>query len=80
MRSPAGNTPLLQGSLKNLFYPPEKNEYTYFARAGDFPFKSDDPLVKGAPMRPCSRTRVTVRRRCLRRISKGIWPAAVSVS
>jgi len=48
MRQPTGNTPLLPGSLKNLFFPPEKEEYTYFARAKDCPFASGDSVVKGA--------------------------------
>jgi triacylglycerol lipase len=38
MTAPTCNTPLLPGSLKNLFFPPEKNEYTYFARAATHPF------------------------------------------
>jgi len=48
MRNPTGNTPLLPGSLKNLFFPPEKDEYTYFARAQDRPFATADPVVKAA--------------------------------
>lgn len=48
MRQPTGNTPLLPGSLKNLFFPPEKEEYAYFARAKDCPFASGDSVVKGA--------------------------------
>lgn len=48
MRQPIRNTPLLPGSLKNLFFPPENEEYTYFARAKDCPFANTDPVVKGA--------------------------------
>ena len=48
MRQPIRNTPLLPGSLKNLFFPPEKEEYTYFARATDCPFASGDSVLKGA--------------------------------
>jgi hypothetical protein len=48
MRQPTGNTPLLPGSLKNLFFPPEKEEYTYFARAKECPFASGDSVAKGA--------------------------------
>jgi hypothetical protein len=48
MQHPTGNTPLLPGSLKNLFFPPEKEEYTYFARANDRPFAVGGPVVKGA--------------------------------
>jgi hypothetical protein len=48
MQHPIGNTPLLPGSLKNLFFPPEKDEYTYFARANDRPFAGGDAVVKGA--------------------------------
>jgi Lipase (class 3) len=38
---------LLPGTLKNLFYPPEKAEYTYFQRAGDFPFLNANNIVQG---------------------------------
>jgi triacylglycerol lipase len=48
MRQPTRNTPLLPGSLKNLFFPPEKEEYTYFERAKDCPFAGGDSVVKGA--------------------------------
>jgi len=48
MRNPLRNIPLLPGSLKNLFYPPEKNEYVYFARAKEHPFTGGDSVVKGA--------------------------------
>jgi Lipase (class 3) len=45
---PIGDTPLLPGTLKNLFYPPEKNEYTYFARAKEKPFLNASTVVRGA--------------------------------
>jgi hypothetical protein len=48
MRQPTGNTPLLPGSLKNLFFPPEKDEYTYFAHAQDSPFITGDFVAKAA--------------------------------
>src|SRR6516162_7451568 len=48
MRQPTGNTPLLPGSLKNLFFPPEKGEYTYFAHVMGFPFVSGDFVAKAA--------------------------------
>lgn len=48
MRQPTGNTPLLPGSLKNLFFPPERDEYTYFAHAEDHPFINGDYVVKAA--------------------------------
>src|SRR5271165_1661435 len=48
MQQPTGNTPLMQGFLKNLFFPAEKEEYTYFARANDHPFSGGDPIAKGA--------------------------------
>ena len=48
MITPLANTPLLPGSLKNLFFPPEKDEYTYFARAGTRPFDSGNSIVKAA--------------------------------
>ena len=48
MRQPTGNAPLLPGSLKNLFFPPEKEEYTYFAHAKDHPFAGGDFVEKGA--------------------------------
>jgi len=48
MRQPVRNTPLLEDTLKNLFYPPEKKEYTYFARAKEHPFVEGDYVVKGA--------------------------------
>jgi hypothetical protein len=44
---PHRNTPLLKGSLKNLFYPPEQNEYRYFDRAAEFPFAGED-VIKAA--------------------------------
>jgi hypothetical protein len=41
---PIGTRPLLPGTLKNLFYPPEKNEYTYF----QLPFDAGNSLVRAA--------------------------------
>jgi hypothetical protein len=34
--------------MKNLCFPPEKEEYTYFARANDRPFAAGGSVVKGA--------------------------------
>jgi triacylglycerol lipase len=48
MITPKTHTPLLPGTLKNLFYPPEADEYTYFARAAQSPFKSGGAIVKAA--------------------------------
>jgi Lipase (class 3) len=48
MIAPLRHTKLLPGTLQNLFYPPERNEYTYFARAGDCPFANGSMLVKAA--------------------------------
>jgi hypothetical protein len=45
---PVKEMPLLPGTLKNLFYPPEKDEYTYFASAGAYPFAGADKFVKAA--------------------------------
>ena len=45
---PANQTPLLPGTLKNLFYPPEKDEYSYFARAAAYPFAGGDKFTKAA--------------------------------
>jgi hypothetical protein len=45
---PIRDTPLLPGTLKNLFYPPEESEYTYFARAEEKPFLNGPALVRGA--------------------------------
>jgi hypothetical protein len=47
MISPLRHTPLLPGTLENLFYPPLKSEYTYFKRAADRPFPTND-TVKAA--------------------------------
>jgi hypothetical protein len=41
---PIGTRPLLPGTLKNLFYPPEKHEYTYF----QLPFDPTNPIVRAA--------------------------------
>ena len=48
MMAPRRSTPLLPGTLKNLFYPPERNEYTYFARAGEVPFTTGGQIAKAA--------------------------------
>jgi len=45
---PKRSTPLLAGTLKNLFYPPEKSEYEYFSRASSAPFAGSDNIVKAA--------------------------------
>jgi hypothetical protein len=46
--APKRHTPLLKGSLKNVFYPPEKGEYQYFSRARECPFATSGPVVKAA--------------------------------
>ena len=46
--TPKRSTPLLPGTLKNLFFPPEKNEYQYFQRAAECPFAKGDFSVKAA--------------------------------
>jgi hypothetical protein len=48
LATPVGQDPLLPGTWKNLFYPPERNEYTYFKRAQACPFVEGSPFVKGA--------------------------------
>jgi hypothetical protein len=48
MITPLRHTPLLPGTLQNLFYPPRQNEYTYFARAGEIPFPGAGPIAKAA--------------------------------
>jgi len=48
MITPLRHTELLPGTLKNLFYPPERSEYTYFLRAGDCPFANGSMLVRAA--------------------------------
>jgi hypothetical protein len=45
---PIRNTPLLPGTLKNLFYPPERAEYSYFERAKNNPFLGGTSVVRGA--------------------------------
>jgi Lipase (class 3) len=45
---PKKQTPLLKGSMKNLFFPPEKNEYEYFSGARTSPFAGGDHVVKAA--------------------------------
>jgi hypothetical protein len=48
MVTPLRHTPLLPGTLQNLFYPPRKEEYVYFKRAADLPFLGGDTLRKAA--------------------------------
>jgi Lipase (class 3) len=45
---PIGQIALLPGTLKNLFYPPEKGEYQYFKRAESCPFTGGNTIVKAA--------------------------------
>jgi hypothetical protein len=44
--TPLRHTPLLPGTLQNLFYPPQ--QYIYFARAAELPFPTGDPIRKAA--------------------------------
>jgi len=46
MIPPLRHTPLLPGTLQNLFYPPR--EYVYFARASEVPFASAGAVAKAA--------------------------------
>ena len=46
MITPLRHTPLLPGTLQNLFYPPR--EYLYFKRAGEVPFQRADQTGKAA--------------------------------
>src|SRR5581483_9074852 len=48
MIEPKRHTPLLYGSLQNLFFPPEPGEYSYFARAAEKPYASGDMIVQAA--------------------------------
>ena len=48
MITPFRTTSSLPGTLKNLFYPPEQGEYTYFARAKQSPFVGGSAVVKAA--------------------------------
>ncbi|HLK68563.1 MAG TPA: lipase family protein [Bryobacteraceae bacterium] len=45
---PKRSTRLLPGTLKNLFFPPEPDEYEYFRVAGQNPFLADGDIVKAA--------------------------------
>ena len=47
MTTPLRHTPLLNGTLQNLFYPPLENEYQYF-RKSTVPFPGDGPLPRAA--------------------------------
>lgn len=44
--TPLRHTPLLPGTLQNLFYPPQ--QYVYFARAAELPFQNGDTVRKAA--------------------------------
>jgi hypothetical protein len=44
--TPLRHTPLLPGTLQNLFYPPQ--QYVYFARAAELPFQTGDAIRKAA--------------------------------
>ncbi len=46
MIEPIRHTPLLPGTLRNLFYPPDA--YRYFARAAEVPFVGANPIAKAA--------------------------------
>ena len=61
MLTPLRHTPLLPGTLQNLFYPPRENEYTYFQRAAELPFQEGDPPENphGQPTPPSSPTPAT---------------------
>ena len=48
MRRPSQEYSSSPGSLKNLFFPPEKKNTTYSARAKECPFASGDSGAKGA--------------------------------
>jgi hypothetical protein len=48
MITPLRHTPLLPGTLQNLFYPPREYEYVYFRRAGEVPFQKADQTGKAA--------------------------------
>ena len=48
MIPPNRDTPLLPGTLKNLFYPPERSEYKYFERAERNPFLGGADLARAA--------------------------------
>ena len=45
---PIGKRPLLPGTLKNLYYPPDKGEYKYFEAAAAFHFDGENTLVRAA--------------------------------
>jgi hypothetical protein len=48
MLTPLRHTPLLPGTLQNLFYPPREDKYTYFQRAAELPFQEADVPRKSA--------------------------------
>src|SRR5215471_14183169 len=48
MITPLRHTPLLPGTLQNLFYPPRENEFVYFKRAAEAPFQKSNQAGKAA--------------------------------
>jgi len=48
MVEPKRHTPLLNGSLKNLFFPPEKDEYRYFHATAGLAFPNSDYLARAS--------------------------------
>jgi triacylglycerol lipase len=48
LAAPLRKDPLLPGTWKNLFYPPERGEFTYFARAKSCPFTSGSTYMRAA--------------------------------
>jgi hypothetical protein len=48
MITPLRHTPLLPGTLQNLYYPPLEGDYVYFARAAEVPFQTAGTIAKAA--------------------------------
>jgi hypothetical protein len=48
MIHPVRHTPLLPGTMQNLYYPPLEGEYLYFARAAEVPFPAAGTIAKAA--------------------------------
>src|SRR5579875_786164 len=48
LMQPIGQTALLPGTLKNLFYPPDQGAYQYFCRSGSCPFVGASSTLKAA--------------------------------
>lgn len=48
MIEPFTHTALLDGTLRNLYFPPEKDQYAYFKRAAQSPFVQGDTITKAA--------------------------------